>query len=54
MIESPIKSKQEQFISIIKQLLMFYPVFPCFVCFYLFIYLGFYVAFNTVRSYHDG
>ena len=33
MIESPIKSKQKYFISIIKQLLMFYPMFTDFVCF---------------------
>ena len=33
MIESPIKSKQKYFISIIKRLLMFYyPMFTDFVC----------------------
>ena len=33
VIELPLKSKQKQFISIIKQLLMFYPMFTDFVCF---------------------
>ena len=42
MIESPIKSKQKLFISIIKRLLIFYPMFPDFVCFQ--IYFRDYVA----------
>ena len=33
VIESPIKSKQKYFISIIKRLLMFYPMLTDFLCF---------------------
>ena len=36
VIESPIKSKQKYFISIIKRLLMFYPIFTDFVFNFIF------------------